>query len=54
MKVEQGNGLAQIVAEELDDAAAYERDKERIDDATRASVDAGRSSSSRSARSRPS
>ena len=33
MKVEQGNGLDKIVEEELDDAAAYERDKERIDDA---------------------
>ena len=33
MKVEEGNGLEKIVAEELDDAAAYERDKERIDDA---------------------
>ncbi len=33
MKVEEGNGLAKITAEELEDAQAYERDKERIDDA---------------------
>ena len=30
-----GNGLEKIVAEELADAQAYERDKERIDDAMR-------------------
>ena len=33
MKVQQGNGLGTITAEELDDARAYERDKERIDSA---------------------
>ncbi len=33
MRVVQGKGLAKIVAEEQADAAAYERDKERIDDA---------------------
>ena len=33
MRVAKGNGLDKIVAEELDDAKQYERDKERIDDA---------------------
>ena len=33
MKVERGAGLAKIVAEEGDDAAAYERDRKQIDDA---------------------
>ena len=33
MKVVEGNGLAEIVAEEQADAAAYERDRERIDNA---------------------
>jgi uncharacterized membrane protein len=33
MTLEEGNGLERIVQEELDDARAYERDKERIDDA---------------------
>ena len=35
MRVADGPGLQKIVAEELDDAAAYERDKKRIDDAIR-------------------
>ena len=33
MRVRDGNGLQKIVAEEQADARAYERDKERIDDA---------------------
>ena len=33
MKVEDGAGLDKIVAEELADARAYERDRERIDEA---------------------
>src|SRR5687768_15342178 len=33
MKVEQGLGLETIVAEERDDAAAYERDRRKIDEA---------------------
>jgi len=33
MRVAKGAGLDKIVAEELDDAKAYERDKERIDNA---------------------
>ena len=33
MKVESGPGLDKIVAEELDDAAAYERDRRKIDEA---------------------
>ena len=33
MRVRDGNGLAKIAAEEQADARAYERDKERIDDA---------------------
>ena len=33
MKVESGPGLEQIVAEEREDAAAYERDQRKIDDA---------------------
>ena len=33
MKVESGNGLDRIVQEELDDAAAYEKDQQRLDDA---------------------
>ena len=33
MRVVSGNGLEKIAAEELSDARAYERDKERIDDA---------------------
>ena len=33
MRVREGNGLERITAEELADAEAYERDRERIDDA---------------------
>src|SRR5688500_15944803 len=33
MKVESGPGLEKIVAEEREDAAAYERDKRKIDEA---------------------
>ena len=33
MQVREGNGLEQITADEAADAAAYERDRERIDDA---------------------
>ena len=33
MQVESGPGLEQIVAEERDDAAAYERDQRKIDEA---------------------
>jgi uncharacterized membrane protein len=33
MRVASGSGLAKITAEELDDAQAYERDKEKIDEA---------------------
>ena len=33
MKVRDGNGLDAIVADELEDARTYERDRERIDDA---------------------
>ena len=33
MKVEEGNGLQPIIAEELEDARTYEKDRERIDDA---------------------
>ena len=32
MRVEEGPGLEKIAAEELADAEAYERDRERIDD----------------------
>ena len=38
MRVASGNGLAKIIAEETADAAAYERDHERIEHAKRASL----------------
>ena len=54
MQVREGNGLEQITAEEAADAAAYERDRERIDDALAQPGTLARSCCSRSARSPPS